>query len=167
MTEEKKSIGVSQYFIAPLVVGIVVLLGQSLVQPYVAEKVNANTKRWDAKQATFLEALLIVDQQLTAYPFDVGPDVPNIPIQKGAPPDANEINKAYEKLILFAKDRNIIEAFLGCFGARPGQNVVWHDDRVKLMQLMRKELGFDTLDINNEDIKFWIKKLQTVESTNK
>ncbi len=163
MTKDKESIGTFQYFIAPLIVGIVILLGQSLVQPYVAEKINAKTKRWDAKQNAFLEALLVVDQQITAYPFNIGPDVPNTPAQKGEPPNANDINKAYEKLILFAEDRNIVEAFLGCFGARPGQKFVWHEDRVRLMQLMRKELGFDQIDINNEDVKFWIRALQTTK----
>lgn len=152
-----------QYLLAPLVVGVIVLIGQSLLQPIVAEKVKARTERWAAKRDAFLDALLVVDKQLAAYPPNIGPDAPKDPIQKATPPEPDEINRAYAKLVLYADDRGIIDAFPGCFGARAGQSVVWHEERVRLFRLMRSELGFKSINLTPEDIRFWVKKLQQTD----
>jgi hypothetical protein len=148
------------HLVAPLVVGIIVLLGQSLLQPWVSETIHARTERWNAKRSAFAQALAVVNKQLAAHPFNVGPDTANGPVQAAMEPDPSEINSAYDNLVLLADNRDIVDAFLGCFGAREGQTMVWHNERVRLWGLMRAELGFKPIDLKPEDVRFWVKKLQ-------
>lgn len=146
--------------IAPLVVGIIVLLGQSLLQPYVAEKVQSKTQRWDAKREAFISALSVVDQQFAAHPFTLGPDIANEPALSGAEPSAEALNTAYRALVLYANDRRIIDAYIGCLGVRKGQDQVWHQERIQLVELMRKELGFDALNLKPDDVRFFVGKAE-------
>lgn len=155
-----------EHLVAPLVVGIVVLLGQSLLQPWVSGKIHASTERWNAKRSAFSQALAVVDKQLAAHPFDVGPDAAKVPVQAATEPDPSEINSAYDNLVLVADNRDIIDAYLGCFGAREGQTTVWHNERVRLWGLMRAELGFKPIDLKPEDVRFWVKKLQQGDTAN-
>jgi hypothetical protein len=155
-----------QFFVAPAVVGILVVFGQALLQPWVSGEIHTKTEHWNAKRSAFVQALAVVDKQFAAHPFDVGPDATKVPVQAAKEPDPSEINSAYNNLVLIADNRNIVDAFLGCLGAREGQSTVWHEERVRLLKLMRAELGFEPLDLKPEDVRFWVKKLQQSDTTN-
>jgi len=155
--EEKKSgrfWPMMQYLIAPSVVGLVVLVAQACIQPIV----TARNERWKAKQAAFLNALSVVNKQFESLPLTVGPDAPQSPLRKMPEPEPYEINDAYNQLFVYANDPEIIRAYNRCLGAEKAQVAVMHVDRLQLIQLIRRELGFLELDIKPDDLYFWFRK---------
>lgn len=154
LTNDTRSSVWIQYFVAPIIVGLIMLFGQSVVQPLVTEKIHIDTERWNEKRDVFTKVLVVVDKQFSAHPFKIGTDGPNRSIQYGPEPEPEEINSAFNNLVLVVDDRQIVDAFNGCFGRRKGQKIVRHEEKLKLLNLMRKELNFGPADLKSDDVYF-------------
>ena len=157
MKDQSGKTKLTENLMAPLIVGIVVLIGQSVLQPWASERLHANTERWNAKRAAFIQALAVVDKQFASRRFE-GPDAPKDAIVLGKEPDPSEINSVYNNLVLMSDHRDIVDAFLGCLGMRKEQSYVGHNERINLIQLMRRELGFNNIDLTPNDVRFWMLK---------
>lgn len=150
-----------QYLLSPVIVGCIMLLGQSWLQPIIAEKTRAKTERWEAKREVFINTIALVDKEFGATSFTIGIDVPKVKVKLSSPPSANEKNRCYRELLLYTKGREIIYAFIGCLGAREGQEMIWHKEKIRMIQLMRRELGFDEINLREVDVRFFMEKVDT------
>ena len=142
--------------LSPIIVGVVLLLGQFLIQPRIAAREHFNKAKWDAKREVYAKAIKLVNQKFASIGSWEGPDVPpnirSIPV--GEPPSREELNQCYAELALFSS-RSILRAFLGCFGTPASP--IKPEHRMELIRLMRADLGLGQTDIRPDDVWFFVK----------
>jgi hypothetical protein len=56
-TNKKEGKSVYEYLVAPIVVGLVVLIGQFVLQPKIAQRQEALTERWIAKRDCYIKPI--------------------------------------------------------------------------------------------------------------
>ena len=149
MNQQNKSSSWIEHLIGPAVVGIVVLLGQLLIQPLIQSK----AERWNAKRTAYLAALKVVNQKYDSMPW-YGPDAPSRSVPLQEPPPSAEVNNSYTELMLYSDNNDLITKYLDCFGVRNTNEPIHMATRNELINLMRRDLGFRAVDIRPENVKF-------------
>src|SRR5690349_9886945 len=139
-----------QYFVSPIVVGFVVLLGQLFVQPYIAERSLARQELWRSKFNAYVEAIEVVNQKFLSLDWKA-PGVTST-YTRGEPPTDEKVNNAYAKLALLAGDPKVPHAYLACFGVYPAETPVKTDNRTDFIALCRKDLGSTSPDLDPKDV---------------
>src|ERR1039457_4148319 len=92
----KEGKSVYEYLVAPIVVGLVVLVGQFVLQPKIAQRQEALTERWKAKRDCYVKAMNLVNQKFASMKWE-GKDAVNVEYAKSSPPIAEEVNKCYDE----------------------------------------------------------------------
>jgi hypothetical protein len=158
MTTNEKQSSVFQYFLAPLIVGVAILAGQSAVQPIVAESTRAKTERWTAKRDTYVRAVELVNRKFDHLEWH-GPDAaPNRDqLHTAPPPTSEEVNRVYAEILLYATHEGVLSSFLRCFGFGQPGNLVLQRDRIAMISEMRKDLGCSELTVSPENVKLFAK----------
>jgi len=152
-TEEPHRFKLLEHFVAPIVVGLVVLVGQFFIQPFIAQRQEILTAGWQAKRNCYIQAVNLVNQKFASMKWD-GPDAANVEYKKSNPPTSEELNKCYTELILFSENKEIIRIYLACFGILPEMRPIKQEYRIKLLELMRKDLKFKAMHIEPDLVKF-------------
>ena len=149
----KEGKSVYEYLVAPIVVGLVVLVGQFVLQPKIAQRQEALTERWKAKRNCYVKAKNLVNQKFASMKWE-GKDAVNVEYAKSSPPIAEEVNKCYDELLLFSENKEIIRSYLACFGILPDMRPIQASYRIQLIGLMRNDLQFEGIDIQPDLVKF-------------
>jgi hypothetical protein len=142
-----------EHLVGPLVVGLVVLIGQFFLQPQIAVREHSQTHHWEAKRDCYVKCLNLVNKKFLSLMW-LG-EHSQLPYPLGTPPTAEEVNQCYAELSLFAESGDSIRLFIKCFG-QSSDKTIKLDDRVQLIHAMRKDLGFDPIVLNPEDVKLFV-----------
>lgn len=145
-----------QYLLFPIVVGLVVLLGQFLIQPRIAARQHLDKTRWDARREVYAKALGLVNRKFASVSGWHGQSVPAAAaeIAAGPAPTREAVNDVYSELALFSSPE-ILRAFLACFGMPNGP--ITGGARFNLIKLMRADLGLGPVDFDETTIQFFLK----------
>ena len=144
---------VYEYLVAPIVVGLVVLIGQFFLQPVTAQRQAMLIERWQAKRNSYIQAVNMVNQKYASMEWH-GPDAVTEEYKKGNPPTAEAINQCYSELLLYSENKEILRTYLACFGILPEMNPIQQAYRIKLLELMRNDLKFEAINIEPDLVKF-------------
>ena len=145
--------------IAPLVTGIVVGLvmlgGQFLVQPRIAERTQSRTEGWNERRDIFLRATELAIQQFESLQMmSPKPGIPSIPSKLREPPSAEQINRVYYELVLVARSSRTIQAFLNVIPEMNKNKRVTLGDMLEFIYAARGELGFEEMRLKNDQVFF-------------
>ena len=144
-----------QHIVGPIVVGLVVLLGQFFIQPKITERGQARTEHWEAKRESYVKCLNLVNKKFLSITWQGKDGVDTTPHSLGAPPTIEEANQCYAELSLFTTDTEVLSLFIKCFGESTDRKVE-QQDRIRLIQAMRKDLGFEQMQFNPELVKLFV-----------
>ena len=151
----KEDKSVYEYLVAPIIVGLVVLVGQFVLQPKIAQRQEALTERWKAKRDCYIKAMNLVNQKFASMKWE-GKDAAKIEYAKSNPPIAEEVNECYDELLLFSENKEIIRNYLACFGVLPDMRPIQASYRIQMIGLMRNDLQFEEIDIQPDLVKFFV-----------
>lgn len=134
-----KDSGWFRNLLGPVIVGIIVLLGQSFIAPKVAREVKREESILEKRYKACESAVDILQRRLASATI-TGKVVPEwyIPPEKN-PPTQLEMNVAYTLLVIYGKSQTIAKEFFVATG--PGKTDP--ADIVKFVSAVRKELGVD------------------------
>jgi hypothetical protein len=135
-----KDSGFVRYLLSPVIVGFVVLLGQSYIAPKVAREVKREESILEQRYKACENAVNILQRRLASVTM-TGKDIPEwyIPPEK-TPPTQVETNVVYNLLVIYGKSDEIAEQF---YKAAIGEKKIDPQDIVKFISAVRKELGVD------------------------
>ncbi len=138
-TNQLKDSGWLTYLLGPVIVGIIVLLGQAVVAPIVAKHVKTEESILEQRYKVCESAVNLLQRRLASVPI-TGTLVPEWyePPEKN-PPTQLEMNTTYTLLTIYCKSQTIAEEFFVASG--PGKTSPL--DIVKFVSAVRKELGVD------------------------
>src|SRR5688572_1494305 len=139
-----------EHLIGPLAVGLIVLAGQFFLQPMIAFKEHSKTHHWEAKRDCYVKCINLVNKKFLSLMW-LGEDA-KLPYPLGTPPTAEEVNQCYAELSLFSENHDALKLFIRCFGQSLDKTIK-QDDRIQLIHALRKDLGFNQIVINPEDVK--------------
>lgn len=142
------------HLIEPIVVGIVVLSGQFLIQPLIAEKQQSRTERWNEKRRTLLNAMELIRRQFQSRQMSTKAGETTPPSELEEPPSAEQINNIYSQLLLVVKNRQTIRNFLDCLPGTSKRERITLGDWLEFANASRQELGFEEIQLKNEDLAF-------------
>lgn len=125
---------VFEKLVAPVIAGLVLLIGQFLIRLRVAKSNVQHQGHWMAKQVAYKKAMDIINQQLGSAKWS-GPDVPNNYTPFSARPDPKKLNDCYAELCLVTENKEIPKLFVKIFSETSSAA-----DRGELISLMRKDL---------------------------
>jgi len=148
-----------KYILGPIIVGLIVLGGQFLIQPLIAEKSLARQELWRSKFNAYVEAIEIVNQKFLSLSWNVSDTSAHYTL--GQSPSDEKVNDAYARLALLADDPHVPHAYLACFGVYPSQKPVTIDHRTNFIALCRKDLGTTSLDLDSQEIFLVFQKKPT------
>jgi len=144
-------------WITGIVVGLVMLGGQFLVQPLIAEKEQSRKERWNKKMSIFLRANMMIRQQFASGQMDE-PGQPVRPSKLEEAPSSEQIMSVYSELLLVVETTNTVDKFLPFM---PGWSLrVRKDSRVTLgdwgafVNAARSELGFKEIQFASNQLIF-------------
>ena len=137
-------------FISPLIVGVVVLAGQSIIAPIVAKAVKTQESILEQKYEVCKNAVDIMQRYMASSKI-TGKSVSSsyTPPEKKKPTQV-ETNKAYALLAIFCENESIAEQFRKTF-SRSDAKTVDSEDIVKFISDVRIELGVDESGYDNID----------------
>jgi hypothetical protein len=137
MNNKKEGRPYLQHIIGPIVVGIVVLIGQFIINPIIAHKEAQRSELLKAKQEAYLEAVDLVDKFYVSLSWkNSGGQPTNGKI--GPKPTREEFNQCLARLLLVEDNVAISDQFIQCFGG--SNQIVSPVFRTDLINLMRKDL---------------------------
>ena len=142
-SENKTQPGWIKNLIGPLVVGLVVLVGQILVNPIIAKRVRIQESITQKRYEACEKAVELLQRRLASASM-TGDAVPEwyAPSEKN-PPTQLEMNAAYIQLVIYNRSQTLAEEF---FAATRPRNIELKDV-IKFVSTVRKELGVDDKDI--------------------
>lgn len=136
----------------PVIVGLVILLGQSYVQPMVAGKVKKEESIMEQRHKACENAVDILQRHLASAKI-TGRPVPKWykpPLK--TPPTQLEINVTYTLLTIYSKSPTIAQEFF----TATGPNKTNPADIVKFVSAVRKELGVDKKGFTGDEFHYRI-----------
>ncbi len=140
-----------QYFMAPVIVALIVIIFQLLFSHIVASRKLKVKEEWLEKKRVFSEALRVLDKSFSSgdiiEPSNEKRHIP-LPNEK---PSSQEMNEAYRGLLLVVKNPEILRFFIKLMGQ--GGNLV---ERARFINLLRKELFGSTFEINVGEVGFFL-----------
>jgi hypothetical protein len=136
---QQKEAGWLTYLFGPLIVGCVVLLGQSVIAPRVARGVKREESILEQRYKACDSAVNIL-QRILASSKMRGEPIPEwyVPPEKN-PPTQVERNTAYILLAIYGKSDELAEQFYAVSGAKQMKP----SDIFHFVSAVRKELGVD------------------------
>ncbi|OYD13990.1 hypothetical protein CH333_09270 [candidate division WOR-3 bacterium JGI_Cruoil_03_44_89] len=129
-----KITSIFEKLIIPVIVGLVVLLGQFFIQPRIAKRTVQQQEHWNAKQVAYNRAIKLVNQRFGSAKW-TGPAVPSNYTPFSTRPVLKELNNCYTELCLVAENREIPKLFGKIFLQTSSAA-----DRGELISLMRRDL---------------------------
>jgi len=143
-----------QYFIAPVLTGMVVLIGQFFVLPKLeAEKVRA-VSLFEKKQDTFLKAIKLVDKQILSHPsishINQEHNIEEISTRK-------EEKEKFSKIKIYKKKDDIYKLFMNFFNGTLPNN--FYSQRGELIIQIKKELGLPIGSLKSDEMGFYFAKV--------
>jgi len=128
-----------RYLLSPVIVGFVVLLGQSYIAPKVAREVKREESILEQRYKVCESAVNILQRRLVSVEI-TGTLAPEWykPPEKN-PPTQLEINTIYTLLKIYGQSHTIAEEFFAATG--PGKTDL--EDIAKFVSAVRKDLGVD------------------------
>ena len=144
----------AQHLVAPVVVGVVMLLGQWWIQPKIAEAEAKKRERQTMKRDAFVQAMALVDQHLNAqrelHKFFEGH------VASGTPVSSATVNQMISAVYLLADNPSIPLVVCELFGDKLGGDVLVK--RGELVNAMRLEL-YATMELQKpEEIPFYLNR---------
>jgi hypothetical protein len=141
----------AQYFLSPLIVGVVILLGQSFIAPWTAKQVKIEESILEQRTKAYNSAVNIMHRLLASTKM-TGKGVPEgyIPPEK-IPPTQVETNVAYNLLAIYGKNDAIAKQF---YMAAVGEKNIDQKDIVKFISAVRKELEVDEKGFTGNEFKY-------------
>lgn len=121
--------------LSPAIVGIVVLLGQLVIQPLIVQKAEL----LKAKQEVYWEAIYLVNQFYRSFPWLNEKKEPQNK-KLGPPVESEKVYQSLAKLRLVENDENVSKAFLQCFGVGKYKDHLSNSYLVLLIDAMRVDL---------------------------
>jgi len=151
-----------QYFIAPLVTGLVIGVIIYLLQYFLTPLMEKNTlirkEEWISKKDVFIAAIELIDKNFSAIPL-TGGGIPPDYTPTGKKPATEEINRVLIKLILLSNDDNIPRKFKDFFMPKHST----FTERGEFILLLRKELFNSTIRIKPEEIPIFVTSVSSEE----
>ena len=134
-----KDSGWLRYLLSPVIVGFVVLLGQSYIAPKVAREVKKEESILEQRYKAYESAVNILQRHLASVTLaeEIVPEWYEPPEKH--PPTQVEMNTAYTLLAIYGKSNEIAEQFYAVSGATQTKS----SDIFKFISAVRKELGVD------------------------
>jgi len=125
-----------QYFVAPVIVGLLIFILQFFLQPSLEKKKTIEKELWLEKKEAFIKSIQLVDQKFETLKFNEN-DTLNIEFK-----NFEEVNTTYVKLLLLSENQDIPKEFWKFFDNRikefsPAQ-------RGEYILLLKDELGSST-----------------------
>lgn len=147
-----KDSGWLRYLLSPVIVGFIVLLGQSYIAPKVAREVKREESILEQRYKACESAINILQRRLASIRFS-GEDVPKdyIPPEK-KPPTQVEWNTAYTMLVIYGDSNDISEKFFAA--SAPGKTTP--KDIKDFIYAVRHEIGLCKKDINGPSLHYII-----------
>ena len=146
-----------QYFIAPLITGLVIGGAIFFLQYFLTPSMEKNTlikkEEWISKRDTFITAIELIDKHFSAIKLS-GSGIPPEYKPTGEEPTVEEFNKVLIKLILLSADNRIPLKFKDFFLAKFST----FTERGEFIVLLRKELFSSTIGIKPEEIPIFLKQ---------
>ncbi len=136
-----------EYFIAPAVVGIVVIIAQFFIQPKIQKEITAQSELWLKKEEIYIKTIGLVDKRFDSMFFkDSKPTV--------EPPTTQEINEVFRQLLLLCDDDEIIIRF------QKFMDISIYEycspvNRGGFINLLRKDLSKKKFSIKSEEIPYF------------
>ena len=152
MMESKVTNGPVKSIVGSIVVGIVMLLGQFIIQPLIAEKSLAKQELWRAKLKTYSEAITLVNKKFATIEWHEDGQASSSPTSE--PPSVLDANNCFSKLVLLSTDNRIPRAFMSCMVPYDSNKTVTIGDLEKMIKLLRKDLKAGRSTIDTADIRF-------------
>ena len=154
-----KQSGWIQYLLSPVIVGLVVLFGQSFIAPIVAEGVKTRESILEQKYKACENAVNILQRYLATVSI-TGRRVPEwyLPPEKTKPTQI-ETNVAYTLLKIYAKDKVVSDRFYKAIVGEEtepatAKRKINPKDIVGFVSAIRRELGVDKKDITGDDFHY-------------
>lgn len=137
MNEKRTLRGIFEKLIAPIIVGVVFLLGQWFIQPMIGEATSRKVELFNAKKVVYLDALELIDRLYLSFQWMDNTGNPINPIL-GERPKREEFNKCFAKLILVENNKAVSDQFLRCVGYT--DKTISDTYRKDFINLMRRDL---------------------------
>ncbi|MBN2591849.1 MAG: hypothetical protein JXA96_18425 [Sedimentisphaerales bacterium] len=154
--EDKKEKNMMSSIIAGIVVGLIMLIAQFFMHPLIAERTQARKQHMEQKLSVFQNANILIRKSLAANQItEPGKEFSASKLTEA--PSSEQIMNVYSELLLVA-EKQTIDKFLPFV---PGWNKqVRNSERITLgdwlafVNSARIELGFDTINLNNNQLVF-------------
>ena len=166
MNEKGTSPGIFEKLIAPIIVGVVVLLGQWLIQPMIGEATSQKVELLNTKQVVYLDALKLLDRLYLSFSWEDEIGKPTNP-KLGERPKCEEFNQCFARLLLVEDNKAVSDQFLCCCGYT--YTNISGTYRKDLINLMRRDLyGRTHKDLVDAKSPFFLDfdKLKTLSRAN-
>jgi hypothetical protein len=138
-----------QYLIGPLVVGIVVLLGQTFLQPIIAKKVKKEETILEQRYTACNDAFDTLIRKIEHASITKG-EVKYNPVPTSKELTATEINSIYCRLALFSSSSSVPQSFGELIGAK----IITIKDIGKFVLLLRNEMEISGESVEPTNFKF-------------
>ena len=144
--------GWAKVLFGPLIVGVVVLIGQILVNPEVAKRVRIQESITQKRYEVCENAVNLLQRRLASVQM-TGRPIPEwyVPPEKN-PPTQVEMNVTYTLLTIYGKSDELAKQFYAATG--PGKTKP--SDIVKFVSAVRKELGVDEDGFTGDEFHYRI-----------
>lgn len=141
-----------QYFIAPGIVALIVIILQLFFGHIIASKELKSKEAWLEKKKVFSEALSILDRGLLSREIEELPDKKrrHVPIPSEEP-SPQELNNTYRSLLLVAKNPDILRSFM-----KLTEQGGYLSERAQFINLLRDELFGSKFKIHEGEVGFFL-----------
>ena len=138
---------VLEFFIAPTVVALIVIIAQFFIQPLMQKNITAQSELWLHKKEIYIKAIAIIDKRFDSMVFGSSQ-------QTAEPPTNKEINEVYRELLLVCDDDEILIRFQK-FMDTSVEGYCSPANRGDFINLIRKDLGESKFSIKPEKIPYF------------
>lgn len=131
-----------EWFLAPIMVGLVVLLGQYWLQPKITEKEQIKTQKIQEKKEVYIEAAILINQLWSSINWSGKSG-------GGVEPIPERVNNCAARLLLVSETKEVPVAFLSLFQKSTVNNALKSEDRIAFLNLLRKDMyGSEISDLD-------------------
>ncbi|MDA2922458.1 hypothetical protein MYX07_04310 [Patescibacteria group bacterium AH-259-L07] len=141
-----------EFFIAPAVAALIVIIAQFFIQPLMQKNITARSELWLHKKEIYIKTIAIIDKRFDSMVFKNSRPVAD-------PPTNKEFNEVYRELLLVCDDDEILIRFQK-FMDTSVEGYCSPANRGDFINLIRKDLGKSKFSIKPKEIPYFRKRFR-------